>query len=155
MNGGRVRSALGARKIVGNVYPKDTDLSDGDRMRPGAIRSLMAAVLENAVEDLNWKEDPKTCWRQMKMDAAKWLLGVGRENGQGIALTDVTELLGVDAQKVAKALGAEKKLREWSDSKRRGKRVELIDEGDDWSGDGDGVGDSWADFDERVVYLYE
>ena len=72
-------------------------------------RALLGAVLGQAVRDLV-RSETRQCWPEMKMNAAKWILGIGSENGGGVSIEDVASELGVSSQGIAEALGAEERL---------------------------------------------
>ena len=88
------------------------DFSDDEleiRSSGCGTRALLGAVLGQAVRDLV-KSETRQCWPEMKMNAAKWILGIGRENGGGVSIEDVASELGVSSRGIAEALGAEERL---------------------------------------------
>lgn len=73
-------------------------------------RALLGAVLGQAVRDLTRKECAKASWPGLKINAAKWILGIGKESGNGISIDDVADGLGVNGDEIARAIGAEERL---------------------------------------------
>ena len=116
-------------------------------------RALLSAVLGQAVSDLTRKENARVCWPGLKINAAKWILGVGKDNGGGISIDDVADGLGVDPERIAEAIGAEQRLEELIREKanRRSAKISARrNQGGYGAGAGsDGVG---VDFESECFY---
>lgn len=75
------------------------------------VKGLLLGVLTRAVQDLRWNENQKVTIG-IKLDAARWLLGIGEENGGGFACADAASVLGIDQEVLAEKIGAREKLQE-------------------------------------------
>lgn len=107
-------------------FPSDDGEDFIDSIGGSGSKALLGAVLGQAVRDLSRKENAKVLWPELKIDAAKWILGIGEGCGPGISINDVAEELGVSASGIAAAIGAEEKLEELIKAKaeRRARKAE-------------------------------
>ncbi len=85
-------------------------------------RSLMVAVLTLALKDMMQDPNQTTTWPAKRIDAAKWFLGIGEEDGPGLSLEMIAREFDLDPEAIRGAVGAKERM-DWEIQEMQRKRL--------------------------------
>lgn len=85
-------------------------------------RSLMVAVFTLALREMTQDPNRLDTWPAKRIDAAKWFLGIGQDDGPGISLEMIAKEFDLDADMIRRVVKAEERM-DWEIAEMQRKRL--------------------------------